>query len=181
MKGNTIITFTIIFFLGLVFLSSIIFISYNYYKKYQDSLRDQAANQLSYKIISEITDMYFIGSKISNIPLNDSMIILEKKIKLPEKIAGETYYIEGISSTGLWNNIKINDTYDEKIFANKIGIIFANKNYYFDLPNMQINLAGKVKAGEIKISYVRYRYGNEIKNIIFFGENDVIIDIEKLE
>ncbi|MEM5777128.1 MAG: hypothetical protein QXJ06_01630 [Candidatus Aenigmatarchaeota archaeon] len=181
MKASSILTFTIIFFIEFILLSFIIFISYNYYNKSKNVLIEQSVNQIVYELISNIADIYDIGSKTNNFFVNETMIILEKKINLPEKIAGENYYIEGISNTGIWNYIKINDTYNEEIFGNKIGIIFRDKKYYFDIPNIQANLAGKVKSGKIKITFVKYRYENNFRNAIIFGDFDTIIDIYELQ
>ncbi|MEM5776833.1 MAG: hypothetical protein QXJ06_00095 [Candidatus Aenigmatarchaeota archaeon] len=178
MKGNSIITFILIMSLSMFF---IVFISLTAYKlsvNFGKNLKDQASRQIALDLIKEIINLYQEGKKITTTPTNQSIELIEKKIKLPEKISGESYYIEAVSSTGIFNFVKINETFSQKYSTNKIGIVFEREKYYFDIPNIPIVIQGKAKPNEFIIKYIRYRFGDEFRDTIILGETTVLIDVE---
>ncbi len=180
MKASSMMTFVIITFLGFVFLGFIIFISYKYFSNAEKNLKDQQARQIAFYIISEITSMYQKGLSTSS-PSNQSVILLEKMLNLPEKIAGEQYQIQLISSNGLWSSIKINDTIKEEVYSGKLLIVVGKEKYYFNLPNIPVVLQGKADYETAKLSYKRYKIGDETRDAIILGNYDVIIDLIRLQ
>jgi len=181
MKGASLITFIVIISLSFIFLLFITFILYRYSENTKKNLKEQATRQIAFEIISEITNLYEKGSKMDLIPLNNSITLLESKLDLPEKISGEPYYIEAISSPGLLNYIVVNDSLKEEYGKGKIAIVFQNEKYYFDLPIMPIVFQGRTTSEEFKIKYARYRLDNEVKDTIIIGEQKNLIDIEVLQ
>ena len=181
MKGATIITFLIILSLSMVLLSFMVFIAYRYFENARINLREQGARQVALVIISEATDIYQKGFKINFLPENNSVVLLESKIDLPEKIAGENYYIEAVYSSGLINYIEFNESLKEKYSKSKISIVFENEKYYFDFPNMPIVFQGRASSKDVNMKYVRYRLGDEIKDAIIIGDQTNVIDVEILK
>jgi len=181
MKGSSIITFAIIMSLAFAIIFFISMAAYSYYKNAKESLRQQQARQVAYQLISEIEKIYLVGSKLNSNQTNQSITLLEKNISLPEKIAGSYYYVEAISSSGLWSSIEANETIKEEHSSNKIGIVFDDEKFYFNLPNMPIVFEGKANPGNVKISYKKYMFGDAVKDAIVIGDSDFIIDIDSLE
>ena len=181
MKGFSLTSFIFIVSLSFIFLLFITFILYRYSENTKKNLKEQATRQIAFEIISEITNLYEKGSKMDLIPLNNSITLLESKLDLPEKISGEPYYIEAISSPGLLNYIVVNDSLKEEYGKGKIAIVFQNEKYYFDLPIMPIVFQGRTTSEEFKIKYARYRLDNEVKDTIIIGEQKNLIDIEVLQ
>jgi len=180
MKGISILTFLIIISLLFVFVSIIGFIIYKYYENTEKSLKEQAARQVAFEIISEISRLYQKASKIEVRPSNSS-VILEETLALPEKIGGESYRIEAVSSPGLMNYLAVNASLKEWHAKNGLLIVFDREKYYFDLPNMPIVFQGKTTSEEVKIRYVRYRLGEEVKDAVVLGEQNSLIDVEILQ
>jgi hypothetical protein len=181
MKGSSFITFIVMASLSFIFFSFIAFVAYKYSENAKISLKEQAARQVAFEIISEVSNIYQQGSKIDMLPTESSVVLLETILDLPEKIADETYYIEAVYSPGLVNYIKINESLKEEHGNSKIAIVFEKEKYYFDLPGIPLVFQGKTSSEEVKVRYVRYRIGEEVRDTIIIGDQPSVIDLNILQ
>ncbi len=181
MKGMSFLTFVIITSLLFILISVFAIITYRYYENGKKNLKEQAARQVAFEIISEISALYQKASSMDTVPANGSIILLEDVLTLPEKIAGETYYIEAVSSPGLMNYLSVNATLKEWHARNVLLMVFEKEKYYFELPNMPIVFQGRASPEEVKIKYVRYKVGDEIKDAVVLGEQKNLIDVEIIQ
>ncbi|MBU5689553.1 MAG: hypothetical protein QXM68_01520 [Candidatus Aenigmatarchaeota archaeon] len=182
MKGVSFITYLLVSASSLILFIILFFIFQNFYTQYISSLKQAASREISVYVENEIINLYNQAQNSRFEIENQSFSVITKKLNIPQRIAGEKYYIEAIASTGLWNYITYNETTPYTTTSNKILVKFlSGEEYYYDLTNINVTIQGILDYENSAINYVKFRINGEVKDAIVFGNNTIFFDIEKIQ
>jgi len=184
MKGaSPIVTYLLIAFVAFISLSLLTSLILSYYRNLSKSLTLSAFKQLAIYTSSEIAKMYNENSKSLAQPEINSLIVLSNEtLNYPSKINGNTYKVEFVSNLGLWSFVSHNlSSSNLENSGNKILFRTLQDElieYYFDLPNMQLEFQGSFESGEKPVMfYVRYNYNGTVRDRLILGESNVIVGL----
>jgi len=194
MKGvSNFITYAITILLGFLIVTTFSLLIYGYYDRVSKSNIESSLKQLCIQTVISIIDLYNKGEESDVNPENSSSIILsEIDLNYPDRVSGNNFEVELVSSPGIWNailNLTIDNESTEikketssgaKIIARTTQRPFVSHEY--DIPNIPIVLQGKFKSGENDtLRLVRYNYNGNIQDVIILGESDIIIRVTNIK
>ena len=182
MKGSSFVNYLLVSISALALMLALTLIIQRYFFQYNQSFKQVASRDISAYIESEIITLYsqFHNSNIE--PINESIVLFSKNLDLPHRIAGEKYYIETVTNTGLWNYLSYNISTPYESSSQKIIIRFnSGEEYQYEIVNVNVSIQGIASYDDAVIKYVRCKLNESFFDVIVIGNNEIFFDVEKIQ
>lgn len=177
--------------LGVIFMVSVIAITYTFYT---DVLRNEireSLNQIALSVGGNIVRIYEISRSVDAQPSNQtSILVKELDLSLPIEVSKRNYEVFLVSPSTLWpvvTNITVNGenvTSIVKSSGPKVVVQTVQDpivRVERDIPNLGIHMHGKSENGkEGKLRYYRSNINGTIYDIVVLGEADILIRIDAI-